>query len=113
MYKRQLQVELIDRFGLLPEPAKHLFMVTQLKLIAQTLGMKKIEANANGGLVEFYQDAKIDPGFLIKLVQQHPQDYRFDGPTRLKVMIESSTAQGRVDWVEQLIMSFFELGKAA
>ena len=27
-------------------------------------------------------------------------------------MIESKTAQGRVDWVEQLVMSFFEMGKA-
>ena len=109
----ELQVEMIDRFGLLPEPAKHLFSVTYLKLIAQSLGMKKVEASAKGGVVEFYQDAKIDPSFLIKLIQQNPQDYRFDGPTRLKVMIESKTAQGRVDWVEQLIMSFFEFGKAA
>ena len=109
----ELQVEMIDRFGLLPEPAKHLFMVTHLKLIAQSLGMKKIEASAKGGVVEFYQDAKIDPSFLIQLIQQNPQDYRFDGPTRLKVMIESKTAQGRVNWVEQLIMSFFEFGKAA
>ena len=108
----ELQVELIDRFGLLPEAAKHLFIVTQLKLLAQTIGIKKIEANAKGGLVEFYQDANIDPSFLIKLIQQHPQDYKFDGPTRLKVMIESKTAQGRVDWVEQLVMSFFEMGKA-
>ncbi len=108
----ELQVELIDRFGLLPEPAKHLFVVTQLKLVAQSLGMKKVEASAKGGMVEFYQDANIDPGFLIKLIQQNPQDYRFDGPTRLKVMIESSTAQGRIDWVEQLVMSFNEFGNA-
>src|SRR5690606_23849563 len=39
---RELKVEMIDRFGLLPEPAKYLFEVTRLKLLAQALGIAKI-----------------------------------------------------------------------
>jgi transcription-repair coupling factor (superfamily II helicase) len=109
----ELQVELIDRFGLLPEPAKHLFQVTEFKLLANQIGIKKIEASASGGLVEFKQDAKIDPGYLIKMIQQHPTLYRFDGPTRLKVTQEAKFAQARIDWVDNLLISMLEEGIAA
>jgi transcription-repair coupling factor (superfamily II helicase) len=109
----ELQVELIDRFGLLPEPAKHLIQVTEFKLLADIIGIKKIEASAQGGLVEFKQDARIDPGYLIKMIQQHPTMYRFDGPTRLKVVKECQFAQARVDWVEQLLASLMDEGLTA
>lgn len=38
---RELQVEMIDRFGLLPAPLKHLFRVTELKLRALPLGVRR------------------------------------------------------------------------
>jgi transcription-repair coupling factor (superfamily II helicase) len=41
---KELQVEMIDRFGLLPEPAKNLLEITELKLRVQPYGIKKIEA---------------------------------------------------------------------
>ncbi len=34
---RELQVEMIDRFGLLPDPAKNLMRLTLLKLQAENL----------------------------------------------------------------------------
>jgi transcription-repair coupling factor (superfamily II helicase) len=58
---RELKVELIDRFGLLPEPARYLFEVTRLKLQAEALGIIKIEASAGGGKLRFRQDTSIDP----------------------------------------------------
>ena len=35
---RELQVEMIDRFGLLPPPAKNLFRIAELKLAAKRTG---------------------------------------------------------------------------
>ena len=49
---------MIDRFGLLPEPVKTLFSVTELKQQAEKLGVKKIEANAGGGRIIFTADAE-------------------------------------------------------
>jgi transcription-repair coupling factor (superfamily II helicase) len=109
----ELQVELIDRFGLLPEPAKHLFALANCKLIARQIGIKKIEANAKGGMVEFTQDAKIDPSWLIKLVQSQANVYQFGGPTKLNVQQAAPYAAQRVAWVEQLLLSFYEEGLAA
>src|SRR5690606_38003502 len=46
---RDLKVELIDRFGLLPDATRNLFAVTSLKLKALELGIDRIEASATGG----------------------------------------------------------------
>ena len=46
---RELQVEMIDRFGLLPGPAKNLLAVTELKLRTTPLGIRKLEAGPAGG----------------------------------------------------------------
>ncbi|MFP4280113.1 MAG: transcription-repair coupling factor, partial [Halochromatium sp.] len=50
---KDLQVEMIDRFGLLPEPTKALFAITELKLKVQPYGIKKIEAGPKGGRIVF------------------------------------------------------------
>ena len=38
---RELQVEMIDRFGLLPDQVKHLYAVAELKLAATALGISE------------------------------------------------------------------------
>lgn len=73
---RELQVEMIDRFGLLPEPVKNLFRVTTLKLHAEKLGIKKLDAGGRGGKIEFDQETTIDPGSIVKLVQSEPHRYK-------------------------------------
>ncbi|MEG3193661.1 TRCF domain-containing protein, partial [Lysobacter sp. D1-1-M9] len=52
---RELQVEMIDRFGLLPDPAKHLFAIAELKLESTRLGIRKIDIGPTGGRVEFIE----------------------------------------------------------
>ncbi|HSG64370.1 MAG TPA: DEAD/DEAH box helicase, partial [Gammaproteobacteria bacterium] len=50
---RELRVELIDRFGLLPPPARTLFELAALKLLAVDVGVIKIQAGDRGGLLTF------------------------------------------------------------
>ena len=78
---RELQVEMIDRFGLLPEPAKNLMAITELKLRVQPYGIKKIEAGPAGGRVLFGAEPKVDPTRLIKLIQTKPKEYKLEGGT--------------------------------
>jgi len=66
-----LQIELIDRFGLLPQPVKHLLLVTELKLKAGQLGIQKISAGAQQGKIDFTKEPSINPGVLINLIQVH------------------------------------------
>ncbi|MCW8828600.1 MAG: helicase-related protein, partial [Gammaproteobacteria bacterium] len=99
----ELQVEMIDRFGLLPEPVKNLFTLTGLKLRATPYGITKIELGAPGGRINFNKEPDIDPMHLIRLLQQRPQDFRLDGQERLKVLKRLPTLEARLAIVEELL----------
>jgi transcription-repair coupling factor (superfamily II helicase) len=78
-----LKEEIIDRFGTLPPASHNLFKITQLKLRAEQLGIKKIIANASGGTLFFTAAPKIEPTKIIALIQQQPQSYQLRGPSKL------------------------------
>jgi transcription-repair coupling factor (superfamily II helicase) len=81
---REIQVEMIDRFGLLPDPARNLLAITELKLRVQPYGIKKIEAGPSGGRLLFATDTTIDPTRLITLIQTRPKEYKLDGGDKLR-----------------------------
>ncbi len=80
----ELQVEMIDRFGLLPPPAKHLVQVTRLKQRASRLGVQKLELSAEGGRAKFHADTPVDPLVLVGMVQREPAVYSLDGGALLR-----------------------------
>lgn len=79
-----LQIEMIDRFGLLPMSVKNLFRVTELKFNAQTLGIKKISTSIGSAKIEFEEHPNVRPETLIKLIQVQPKTYQLAGPSQLK-----------------------------
>ncbi|MGH8075105.1 MAG: TRCF domain-containing protein, partial [Lysobacter sp.] len=93
---RELQVEMIDRFGLLPDPAKHLFAVAELKLQATALGISKLDIGEKGGRVQFVEKPNVDPMAIIKLIQGQPNLYRMDGPNKLRLTLELADASARL-----------------
>ena len=103
---RDLQVEMIDRFGLLPEQIKNLFMLSRLRLSADTLGIRSIEAGPGGGSIEFRESTTVDPLTLVKLVQSDPQSYKLAGSTRLRFQRDLSKLEDRQTYVEKLLQTF-------
>ncbi|MGD8618854.1 MAG: transcription-repair coupling factor [Gammaproteobacteria bacterium] len=99
----ELQVELIDRFGLLPEPAKNLFGIAALKLDAAPLGIRKIEIGAGEGRILFGDAPDIDTGRLITLVQTQPRQYRFEGGDKLRLFGEYPTEAARFELARKLL----------
>lgn len=100
---QDLQVEMIDRFGLLPEPLKNLFRQTQLRFAAEKLGISKVEANKTQGRLEFCSKPNVDPLTIIKLVQSQPQHYRLDGANQLKFMFDMETPDERLKSVHLIL----------
>ncbi|MDF3931003.1 transcription-repair coupling factor [Pseudomonas citronellolis] len=99
---RELQVEMIDRFGLLPEPAKNLVRLTLLKLQAEKLGIVKVDAGPQGGRVEFAADTCVDPLVLIKMIQSQPNRYKFEGATLFKFQVPMERPEERFNTLEAL-----------
>ena len=87
---------MIDRFGLLPDPAKHLFAVTELKLEATRLGIRKIDLGDKGGRIHFGRKPNIDPMSVIQLIQKQPKLYAMDGPDKLRLKMELPDAASRL-----------------
>ena len=100
---RELQVEMIDRFGLLPEPVKNLFRITTLKLRAEDLGIKKLDAGDHKGRVEFDQETRIDPGTIVELVQAEPHRYQLPTANQLSFNDKMETVETRFSKVERLL----------
>ena len=100
----ELQIEMIDRFGLLPKPTKHLIRVTELKLHAEQLGISKIDANAKRGLIEFSATPSTDPLTIVKMVQNQPQTYQLRGANQLLFYCDMPMAEARIQHVEALLV---------
>ncbi|RJX71911.1 transcription-repair coupling factor [Vibrio sinensis] len=102
----QLKIELIDRFGLLPDAAKNLLSVAEVKIESARLKIKKIEAHDKGGFIEFYPDADINPMYLVKLLQSQPQKFAMDGPTRFKFTVPLVDRRQRLQFINDILNEF-------
>ena len=100
---KELQVEMIDRFGLLPEPVKNLFAVTELRQQADRLGIIRLDAHAGGGKVEFGERTPVDPLTIVKLVQSGPNRFKLEGANILRFVEDSDDAQQRIEVVHGLL----------
>ncbi|MEM7763245.1 MAG: transcription-repair coupling factor [Pseudomonadota bacterium] len=100
---RDLQVELIDRFGLLPPQTKMLIHITELKLRAAPLGISKIDVSQGGGYLRFSGDGELDPMTLVRLVQQQPDVYKLTDGDRLSFRQTLADGEARADAVEKLL----------
>ncbi|MBW9274816.1 MAG: transcription-repair coupling factor [Candidatus Thiodiazotropha sp. (ex. Lucinisca nassula)] len=105
---RDLQVEMIDRFGLLPEATKNLFEITELKLRAHPLGIRKIEAGPKGARLLFDENPKLDPAILIGLIQSRPNTYKLDGSDKLRYIADLEAPDRRVKKIHTLLDSLID-----
>lgn len=100
---KELQVEMIDRFGLLNEPIRNLFRIAELKLKAKPLGIRKIEAGPKGGRIQFGPHPNVDPVRIIELIQRRSSPYKLDGQDKLRFIKEMPDANGRIKATEELL----------
>ncbi len=100
---RELQVELIDRFGLLPDATKNLLRIAAIRKQAVDLGVEKIDAADSGGYLVFGDDSRIDPLALITLVQNDSQRFRLQGSHRLQIRDDLSHLERRFVTIENLL----------
>ncbi len=103
---KELQVEMIDRFGLLPDATKNLIAITTFKQQAGSLGIQRLEAHAKGGHVIFTENTSVDPMFLVSLLQKDTKTFKLEGPTKLKFNIDLTDTRLRISWITELLDDF-------
>jgi transcription-repair coupling factor (superfamily II helicase) len=93
----------VDRFGLLPEPAKNLFRIARLRIAAARLEIERLDVSPAGGSVTFASTTPIDPGALILMVQRSGRSMRFDGPSKLRFTGQHDEPGQRFDAADRLL----------
>jgi len=99
----ELQVEMVDRFGVLPEPTRNLFAVAEIKQRAAALGIRKLDLGNHGGRIQFTPKPKVDPMTVIRMVQRLPKVYAFDGQDKLRVKLELPGAAERLRTAGEIV----------
>ena len=102
----EVQVELIDRFGLLPDAAKNLVAISEFKIQAQQLGIRRIEANSKGGLVEFSEKTAVSPAYIIELIQKQSRVFKLEGGQKLRFNIASDDGAARLSLIANMLQDF-------
>lgn len=98
-----LQAELIDRFGLLPEFAKNLFQVTQLKIIASGYGVRRIAMGHDAARLHFTEKPNIDINRLLTLIQEKPDVYKLDDAEKLTMYTKTDNIEERMETILGLL----------
>ena len=100
---RELQVEMIDRFGLLPDATKQLFGISELKQIASIVGVDTVDYGKTKGRIQFTNDPNINPAKIIELIQTQPQVFQLDGPQKLRFTKKLDTIEDKIEFLHFLL----------
>jgi transcription-repair coupling factor (superfamily II helicase) len=90
-----LAEELVDRFGLLPEPARTLVDTHRLRILSKPLGVMRIDAGASAVQIQFVPNPPIDPQKVIALVRSRP-GHRLTGSEKLRIDVPLATTGEKV-----------------
>ncbi|MGB8600456.1 MAG: transcription-repair coupling factor [Burkholderiales bacterium] len=98
-----LQEELIDRFGLPPEPTQVLFDTHRLRILSLPLGITKIDANSDNITVQFMPKPPVESHRIIHLIQQSKKQIKLAGQDRLRMSVPTDHVRERVNHIKTLI----------
>ncbi len=90
-----MQQELIDRFGLLPEPAQTLLDCHRLRIAAKPLGISKVDASSEAIVIQFIPNPPIDPMKVITLIQSK-RHVKMAGQDKLRIELKYGDLHQRV-----------------
>jgi transcription-repair coupling factor (superfamily II helicase) len=96
-----LQEELVDRYGKLPEPARALIDTHRLRLVAERLGVKKIDASGDALVLQFVPNPPFDTARLIALMQRS-RTMRLTGPERLRIEEKTPNLEARLQRLREV-----------
>jgi len=108
-----IQVEMIDRFGLLPDATKQLFIQAEVRLRAQALGISEVDVGVAGGSVKFESTTPVPVNALISLLQSNPKEFKLAGSDTLRFIRELESGEARRNYIDGLITQWEEACKSS
>ncbi|SDG78296.1 transcription-repair coupling factor [Janthinobacterium sp. YR213] len=97
-----IQEELIDRFGKLPDAVKALVETHRLRIAAKTVGIVKIDVHGEAATLQFMAKPPIDPMRIIDLIQKN-RHIKLHGQDKLKITAAMPDLAARVTQIKTTI----------
>ncbi|MBZ2207549.1 transcription-repair coupling factor [Massilia soli] len=97
-----MQEELIDRFGKLPDPVKALIETHRLRIAAKAVGIVKIDVHAEAASLQFMVNPPIESIRIITLIQKN-RHIKLAGQDKLRITASMPDLAARVNQVKQTI----------
>ena len=98
----ELKVELIDRFGPMPEQAQNLFYVLKFKQKAKQLNIKSLVMNEEYADIKFAKQSDVLFSKLIQLLQKQPEKFNPLPDNGLRYVGDFLMAEQRIDAIHHL-----------
>lgn len=95
--------ELGDRFGKIPEEVMTFGKVTVIRQEAERLGIVRLKATKDGGLMEFNDHPPVKPEKIIAMIRSEPWFYKMEGPDKLRYKIPGADIAARVKVIESVM----------
>ncbi|AIL12550.1 transcription-repair coupling factor [Candidatus Paracaedimonas acanthamoebae] len=96
-------LELLDRFGPLPEEVKNLLSVLKLKQLCRQVGVEKIETGEKGAIFTLYNNTFPNPAALIQFIQTQPGTVKLRPDHKLVFLRVWKEAKERVEGCEGIL----------
>ena len=98
-----IKEEMIDRFGVLPEPIHNLFHIAKIKQKACLLGIRKIELGKKGGRIFFRGESNINTSRILEFIESAPENYRLEGQDKIKIIKDLEKKESRIEFLEYFL----------
>jgi transcription-repair coupling factor (superfamily II helicase) len=102
---KELKVEMIDRFGLLPESTQNLFESSSLKNLSQEVGILKVNIYDDKAEITLNDSSSIDVSKIINLIQTKPQKFQLKNQKTIVIKEDMEADQLRIRKITDILKS--------
>ena len=103
---KEMQEELIDRFGVMPEQTENLFIIHFIRILSIKFNVIKIDAGTKKITITFNKKTKIDPVKIIEIVHAN-KNINLDGPNKIIISSEYNNSDEKY---KEIKLFFKQLG---
>lgn len=98
---REMQEELVDRYGEMPGQTQALLETHRLRLLCRSIGVAKLDAGPNSINLQFIKNPPIDSANIIRLIQTD-RSFKFAGQDKLNWQRPTKDLKERVSAIKDL-----------
>jgi transcription-repair coupling factor (superfamily II helicase) len=95
-------VEMVDRFGPMPEEVANLLQIVAIKQACKAAGISKVDAGPKGALISFRNDDFANPGGLIGFIQKMAGAAKLRPDHKMVIMRAWSDSEKRLSGVRKI-----------